>query len=77
MKQRRNYAFFPNVWEDSAFKLIVDKTAEVKDIRSGLFLMKEAALSAEDKSLKQIKLEDANIAISKLDEFHTIFTIRN
>ena len=69
MKQRKDYAFFPNVWEDKAFQLIVDKTAEIKDIRSGLFLMKESAGFAENEAAKKIDEEHAKKAILKLDEF--------
>lgn len=69
MTERRNYAFFPNVWDNEAFKLVVDKTSDVKDIRSGLFLMKEAASSAENKASKKITVDDAKKAISKLDDF--------
>jgi len=69
LKNRREYAFFPNVWEQDAFDFVVNKTADLKDIRSGLHLMRESANIAEDKSLKKIKLEFAEEACKKIDEF--------
>ena len=47
LKQRREYAFVQNVWDEDAFELIVKKTAAMKDIRMGLFMMREAGLAAE------------------------------
>ena len=73
LKQRMDYAFFPNVWNDDAFEAIAKKTAEMQDIRLGLYLMKESALIAEDKSSRKINLEHAKQALSKVDEF----TIKN
>jgi len=69
LKQRLQYAFAPNVWENSAFELIVKKTAESEDIRIGLHLMREAASIAEDKASRKIALEHANAAIAKIDQF--------
>ncbi len=69
LRQRLEYAFFSNVFEDDAFNLIANKTYELKDIRCGLHLMKESGLIAEDKSSRKIKLEYAKEALNKLDEF--------
>ncbi len=69
LKERLKYAFQPNIWDDEAFNLIAKKTAQMKDIRTGLYLLKEAALSAENKSLKKIMVEDAEAAIKKLSDF--------
>src|SRR3989338_8126628 len=49
LKQRMEYAFVPNVWEENAFEAIANKTAEAEDMRSGLYLMREAGNIAEDK----------------------------
>lgn len=73
MKERMGYAFPPGVWEDSALNLVNQKTAQLKDIRSGLFLMREAALQAEERSGKKITDEHVKAAITKLDDF----TIKN
>jgi cell division control protein 6 len=69
LKQRLEYAFVPNVWDDDAFNLVVRKTAELKDIRKGLYLMKESGLAAEDVSSKKINAEHVHKAVAKLDDF--------
>ena len=69
LKQRVEYAFYPNVLTNEAFELIVKKTFEMQDIRLGLYLMKEAGSIAEDKSSRRILLEHAQQALSKVDEF--------
>lgn len=69
LKNRINYAFVPNVWEEDSLKIVVEKTYNIKDIRSGLFLLKESALLAEDKSEKKVSKENVQDAIKKLNEF--------
>jgi len=69
LKQRADYALYPNVLEKDAFEIIADKAFSVGDIRSGIYLIREAALAAEDRSSKKIIIEDVKKAISKLDEF--------
>ena len=69
LKQRMEYAFHDNVWDSSAFELIAKKTAEMQDIRTGLYLMKQAGLIAEDKSSRKILLEHAQQALEKIRDF--------
>lgn len=69
LKQRMEYAFVPDVWEQDAFEAVAQKTAEILDIRTGLYLMKEAALAAEARSSRKITSADVAIAVKKLDEF--------
>lgn len=69
LKDRISYAFVAGVWSDEAFQLIADTCAQLKDIRAGLYLLREAGLAAEDSSSKRILAEHAKTAISKLDEF--------
>ncbi|MBS3119230.1 AAA family ATPase [Candidatus Woesearchaeota archaeon] len=69
LRQRRDYAFVEGVWDDEAFDSAVRKTVEVGDIRSGLYLLKEAGNAAEDRSSRKISKMDAEKAIAKLDEF--------
>ena len=69
LKQRAEYAFYPNVLNDDAFELIARKTFEMQDIRLGMHLMKEAGLIAESKSSRKIFLEHAMQALDKLNEF--------
>lgn len=73
LKQRAEYAFYPNVLSDAAFDLIAKKTYDLQDIRTGLHLMKESASIAENKSSRKILAEHAAQALSKIDEF----TIKN
>jgi len=73
IKVRADYAFVSGIWNPEALNLVVKKTAELKDMRSGLFLLKESALQAEEKSKKKIEEEDVKGAIKKLDDF----TIKN
>jgi len=69
LKQRLEYAFHPNVWGKEPFELIARKAYDMQDIRTGLYLMKESAQIAEDKSSRKIILEHAQHAISKIGEF--------
>ncbi len=73
LKHRLEYAFNPNVFADEAFNIIVKKTADLKDIRSGLHLIRESALEAETASSRKITIEHTQKAIKKFDEF----TIKN
>ncbi|MBI4141729.1 AAA family ATPase [Candidatus Woesearchaeota archaeon] len=69
LKQRVGYAFVPGAWDSSAFSLILSKAAESRDVRTGLFLLREAGLCAEENSAKRISVEHANIAVKKVCEF--------
>lgn len=69
LKERSKYAFVSGVWEDNAFDLIAKKTAEIKDLRTGLYLLREAGTLAEDQSSRKITIEHAKKAIEKLDQF--------
>jgi cell division control protein 6 len=69
LKHRLGYAFVHGVWQDDAFELVAKRAAELADIRSGLYLLKEAGLAAEEKANKKITIDHVNIAIEKLDDF--------
>jgi cell division control protein 6 len=69
LKDRTKYAFVPGVWEKDAFDLVAEKTADLKDIRAGLFMMKEAGMAAEDNASKKINLEHAKTAAEKVPKF--------
>jgi len=68
--QRRDYSFVQQCWDEEAFKEIVEKCAETKDLRVGLYLMREAGNLAEEKSSRQINMEHVAQAFQKVDEFH-------
>ena len=70
LKTRKDYAFVANIFEENAFKEIVKKTFELKDIRTGLFLLKESGNIAENKSLRKITREHALEAIEKLRNYN-------
>ncbi|MFH1276207.1 MAG: AAA family ATPase [Candidatus Woesearchaeota archaeon] len=70
LKQRKDYAFVPNSWDEEAFKEIVEKCAEIQDIRIGLYLMREAGNVAEDKSSRTISPLHVAEAIQKVENFH-------
>ena len=69
LKERVSYAFVPNVWEEEAFELIASKTYEIKDIRTGLYLLREAGNIAEDEASRKILVSHAKKALEKLDNF--------
>jgi cell division control protein 6 len=71
LHQRAEYAFVPNVWDPAAFAAAAHRAGEVKDVRAGLFIMKNAALEAESKSSKKILVEHVQTALSRMDEFFT------
>ena len=70
LAERMKFAFVPSVWEDDAFSLIVDKTAQEGDIRKGLFLMREAGTIAEEKASRKVVKEHVVLAISKNQQFN-------
>ena len=73
LEERKEIGFVPGCWDSESFKEVVKKTSQIKDIRSGLFLLKNSGLNAEDRSSKKILLQDVEKAVKQLDEF----TIKN
>jgi cell division control protein 6 len=71
LKQRAAFAFVPSVWADDAFDAVAGKAGEVKDVRAGLFLMKNAAVEAESKASKRVTLTHVEAALARMDEFFT------
>jgi archaeal cell division control protein 6 len=69
LKNRMEYSFQKGVWTDSIFEIVVKKSAQLKDIRAGLYIMKEAGNCAEERSSRVINETDVKKAIKKLDEF--------
>lgn len=70
LRQRRDYAFVDSCWDEEAFKEIVEKCTETKDVRVGLYLMKEAGNIAEEKSSRKINLIHVAEAVKKADSFY-------
>lgn len=69
LKQRMDYAFHPNIFDKNSFEKIAEKTFELKDIRIGLFLLKEAGNTAEEKASRKILEEHALKAITKIKDY--------
>jgi len=69
LKQRAEYALIPNAISDEAFEMLVDKSYDNKDIRTGLYLLKEAGQMAEESAQRKITVENAETAIAKLHNF--------
>ncbi len=70
LKQRRDYAFVPGCWEEEAFTEIIQRAVEARDVRIGLYLMREAGTVAEEKSSRSISLEHVAEAGKKAEDFH-------
>ena len=73
LQERVDVGFVPDCFDDMALSEVFAKTSSIKDIRSGLFLLKNSGLNAEDRSSKKVELIDVQKAITQLDEF----TIKN
>jgi len=71
LKNRMEYAFVKNVFDQDAFDIIAEKTAELEDIRTGLFLLREAGNIAEAKASRKVYLEFAKDAILKVKGLKT------
>ena len=70
MKDRINFAFHdPACVVDESLKLISKKAAELKDVRIGLFLLRECALLAEEKASKKVLPEHVERAVMKIKQF--------
>jgi archaeal cell division control protein 6 len=69
LKERIKYALYENVLDNSLLEPIVEVTFENKDLRTGLFLIKESSNNAEDASRIKINQDDINKALNKLLEF--------
>ncbi|HYD02867.1 MAG TPA: AAA family ATPase [Alphaproteobacteria bacterium] len=70
LKERMPYAYNdPACVPDSSITIIAKKAAELKDVRIGLFLMRESTVLAEEVASKIVKEEFVLKAISKIDQF--------
>ncbi len=68
LEKRKQYAFVQGVWQQDAFNLAATKTAEIGDIRTGLYILKEAGNAAENRASRKIELKDVERAIEKVTE---------
>lgn len=69
LKERLGYAFVPGVWDDEAFDIAATRASQIKDVRTGLYLLRQAGLVAESEASRKIDKDHVQKAIHKLDEF--------
>lgn len=69
LRERVGYAFVKDAWDQDALQAVINKTIQVGDIRSGLFILRESGNSAEAKASRKINIEHAHKALSKLAGF--------
>lgn len=69
LKQRLDFAFVKDIFDDEGFKKIVEKTFNLEDVRTGLFLMKESGERAESDSSRKILLRHVDESLKNLDKF--------
>ena len=69
LKQRIEYAFAPNAFSIDSMELIARKTLEIKDLRTGIYLLKESGDIAEFKNKNKVEKDDVDEAMKKLDNF--------
>ncbi|MDD2678293.1 MAG: AAA family ATPase [Candidatus Nanoarchaeia archaeon] len=66
LKERVKYAFFPDVFESAALKLVVDHCFEKRDLRMGISLLLKSGRAAENDASRKIKEEHVLSAIKTL-----------
>src|SRR3989344_4739400 len=69
LQQRMEFVFASGTWDSNAFESVVQKSLGMQDIRSGLYLMKEAANVAEERNSGKVAAEDDAAAMKKLEDF--------
>ncbi|MBI2142376.1 AAA family ATPase [Candidatus Woesearchaeota archaeon] len=67
LRQRMDYAFVQGAWDEDAFAVVAEKAFEMQDIRRGLFLMRQAALVAEDRASRKVTKEHVLHALEGFD----------
>ncbi len=73
LKERIPYAFDTECVDDDVLRVISHKAAELKDVRIGLFLLRESVVIAESQNSQRVKKEHAERAMTKIEQF----TIKN
>jgi archaeal cell division control protein 6 len=69
LHERVPYAFNTDCVDDGALKVIAKKAAELKDLRIGLFLLRESTIIAEEHGSYRITEEHARQSLGKIDQF--------
>ena len=66
LKQRISQAFPPNTINENSLNKIAENTFKQRDIRTGLFLLKESAEIAESNSSKKIEMQHVEEAVKRV-----------
>lgn len=69
LKKRIGYAFTSNAWSADAVDAVAAKSTALHDLRSGLFLVREAGRAAGERAAAKVELKDAEAALSRLPQF--------
>ena len=69
LNERQKIGFYNPISDDSLLQKIIEKTFDAKDIRTGLYLLKESGLNAEERSSNVIEAQDVDNALNKLVDF--------
>ncbi len=69
LHERKDFVFATGTFDAEAFESVVQKSFAIQDIRSGLYLMKEAANVAEERNSPKVISSDVITALKKLEEF--------
>ncbi len=70
LRERRDYGFMPGCWEEEAFQEIIEQCVQAKDLRIGLYLMRETGNLAEERSSRLITMAHVADAVKKVEDFH-------
>ena len=77
LQQRIEYAFIPNAFKEDVLDLISLKTYSLKDIRYGLFMLRESGNIAESDSSRFITLAHAQSALEKINDFSSNLDLKD
>lgn len=69
LAERAKIAFHDGVFGDESIGIIAQKTFAAKDVRTGLFLLREAATYAESEGKKAVELDHVKRAAARIEEF--------
>jgi cell division control protein 6 len=69
IRQRAELALIPNALTEDALNAVSKQAYEARDVRTGMYLLREAALAAEYANTKTITVDHAKSAIVKAKDF--------
>ena len=69
LKERLGYAFVEGVWDADALDYAINESYRLGDVRTGLFILRQAGMIAEEKLSRKILKDFVDQAIKKLGTF--------